>query len=247
MDSRNGSCRGSFICFFVSRNPLAAELLQIRNKEVTSICHLELGVNTNFQRKLAVTDRDFWVAVSSRAIYRISRKDGAITHYALPGKDRQLEGMEVSANQDVWITTKSVRSFYALSRYSDAVYLWDHKTDSIISNLLSNAIKFSREKGRIDLYLGEEDGRLLLRVTDQGIGVPPHQLLHIFERFYQADDSAVHGGGGTGVGLTLTKELVELMDGKISVQSPGEYPRRHHQRRDDAGKGRLLSLPNLEK
>ncbi len=89
----------------------------------------------------------------------------------------------------------------------------------IISNLLSNAIKFTRQNGNIVLEILEENNQLLLKVKDNGIGIPPDKLPHIFERFYQVDDSATRRGEGTGIGLTLTRELVELMGGKITVQS----------------------------
>ncbi len=91
---------------------------------------------------------------------------------------------------------------------------------SVLSNLLSNAIKFSNENGWVRLQLEEENGHLLLIVTDNGIDIPPEKLPHIFDRFFQVDSSYTRRGDGTGIGLTLTKELVELMGGNIAVQSP---------------------------
>ena len=94
------------------------------------------------------------------------------------------------------------------------------KIKSVISNLLFNAIKFSKENGQVALRLLEEKGHLEIRVKDNGIGIPPDKLPYIFDSFYQVDDSSTRQAEGTGIGLTLTKELVELMGGKISVQSP---------------------------
>lgn len=96
----------------------------------------------------------------------------------------------------------------------------EKRIGSILSNLLSNAIKFSKENGEINLSLRKENGHLLLQVQDNGIGISSEKLPHIFDRFYQADDSTTRKGEGTGIGLTLTKELVELMNGTITVQSP---------------------------
>ena len=96
----------------------------------------------------------------------------------------------------------------------------EKRLGSILSNLLSNAIKFSHENGWVRLQLREENGQLLLIVTDNGIGIPPEKRPHIFDRFFQVDSSNTRRGEGTGIGLTLVKELVELMGGHIAVQSP---------------------------
>ena len=95
----------------------------------------------------------------------------------------------------------------------------EKKMESIISNLLSNAIKFSKENGQVNLLMRVENNQLLLQVKDNGIGISPEKLPHVFDRFYQVDNSSTRQGEGTGIGLTLTKELVELMGGEISVES----------------------------
>ncbi|TNE69908.1 MAG: helix-turn-helix domain-containing protein [Bacteroidetes bacterium] len=97
----------------------------------------------------------------------------------------------------------------------------EKKLESIVTNLLSNAIKFSGENRQVVLSIEEEKGQFLIRVADQGIGIPPDKQAHVFDRFYQVDNSTTRKGEGTGIGLTLTKELVELMGGTIRVQSPG--------------------------
>ncbi|TNE61366.1 MAG: response regulator, partial [Bacteroidetes bacterium] len=97
----------------------------------------------------------------------------------------------------------------------------EKKLESIISNLISNAIKFSNTGGLVELRLQAEPGHLQLLVIDAGIGIAPEKLPRVFDRFYQVDNSTTRKGEGTGIGLTLTKELVELMGGEISVQSPG--------------------------
>ncbi|MDO8366983.1 MAG: ATP-binding protein [Saprospiraceae bacterium] len=101
------------------------------------------------------------------------------------------------------------------------------KIQHIMYNLLSNALKFTGPGGSVVLLTSqlENNGQpvLSLRVSDTGIGIPEDQLAHIFDRFYQADSSHTRKGEGTGIGLTLTKELVEMMGGSITVaSSPGE-------------------------
>lgn len=110
-----------------------------------------------------------------------------------------------------------------LTIYSEVDKLWmdidQEKLRQIISNLLSNAIKFTPEGGKIILHTGQENDQLSLKVKDSGIGIAAEELPLIFDRFYQVDHAHSRIGEGTGIGLALTKELVELMDGRISVQS----------------------------
>ncbi|OEU70772.1 MAG: hybrid sensor histidine kinase/response regulator [Desulfovibrio sp. S3730MH75] len=93
----------------------------------------------------------------------------------------------------------------------------------IIINLLSNAIKFT-DKGTVSLAISSQamdDGKVLLKlvVTDTGIGISEENVDHLFENFTQADSSTTRKFGGTGLGLAITKNLVELMDGTISVSN----------------------------
>lgn len=96
----------------------------------------------------------------------------------------------------------------------------------IMANLLSNAIKFTPEGGHVDVRLstetGQKDKTVNISVRDTGKGIPAEEREKIFQRFYQVPDNNVQTEG-TGLGLTLTKELVHLMGGYIRVQSsPGK-------------------------
>jgi signal transduction histidine kinase/CheY-like chemotaxis protein len=93
----------------------------------------------------------------------------------------------------------------------------------IILNLISNALKFT-EDGEIVVALSrantdEDDNHLLITVTDTGIGIPKAKLEAIFASFTQADTSTTRKYGGTGLGLTISKRLTEMMDGRIWVES----------------------------
>ncbi|PWK79184.1 signal transduction histidine kinase [Mucilaginibacter oryzae] len=96
------------------------------------------------------------------------------------------------------------------------------KMEKIIHNLLSNALKFT-DNGSVEVALcnhPEAAGNSFsLIVKDTGTGIPANKLPYIFTRFYQADPSDTRNTGGTGIGLSLTKELVELMGGQISAES----------------------------
>ncbi len=93
----------------------------------------------------------------------------------------------------------------------------------IVHNLLSNAIKFTPSGGRVTIHTAlrntEGTEHLELRVSDTGVGIPPEDLPHLFDRFFQARNQEFATSGGTGIGLSLTKELVKAMGGRISVQS----------------------------
>lgn len=93
----------------------------------------------------------------------------------------------------------------------------------IFYNLLSNALKFTPEGGHIYLQVDQlSDLELELKLKDTGVGIPEDQLIKIFDRFYQLDDSDTRRAEGTGIGLALVKELIKLMGGSIVVKSkPG--------------------------
>ncbi len=90
----------------------------------------------------------------------------------------------------------------------------------MIHNLLSNAFKFTKENGEVILYLKVENNQhAIISVKDTGIGIPDHQLNKVFDRFYQVDSSQTRDYEGSGIGMALAKELVELHHGTISVES----------------------------
>lgn len=98
-----------------------------------------------------------------------------------------------------------------------------NKLTSVISNLLSNAIKFTPESGKIIVHINQikegDFSKLLIKVKDNGIGISEEDLSNIYSRFYQTDASSIRKSEGTGIGLALTKELVDLMNGTIAVKS----------------------------
>lgn len=126
-------------------------------------------------------------------------------------------------------------SFFSIARDKDIRLLFypevealvmdydEAKIQHIVYNLLSNALKFTPEGGKIVLHAALEEAKgqpwLRLKVQDTGIGMAAEDLQRIFDRFYQTDTSATRKGEGTGIGLSLTRELVQLMEGEISVQS----------------------------
>ncbi len=90
-------------------------------------------------------------------------------------------------------------------------------------NLLHNSIKFTPENGSITITLTLDDNKAVCRISDTGVGISPEDQAHIFERFYKADKSRDRSLGGSGLGLSLVKKIVELHGGTVSVESePGK-------------------------
>ena len=96
------------------------------------------------------------------------------------------------------------------------------KLRQVVLNLVENAIKYSPEGGRVELRVEDGGERVRLHVTDSGLGIPPAEQERIFEKFYRADAQMSRGIGGSGLGLYISRQIVEQMGGTLSVRSePG--------------------------
>lgn len=94
--------------------------------------------------------------------------------------------------------------------------------DKVIVNLLSNAFKFTHTGGKIAIILSQDDANAVITVRDDGESIPEGQLEHIFERFYQSDCKDRNQQSGTGIGLDLTRSIVELHYGTITARNLDE-------------------------
>jgi signal transduction histidine kinase len=92
----------------------------------------------------------------------------------------------------------------------------------VLWNLAINAIKFTPAGGRIEVTLTRSDAYAEITVADNGVGISPEVLPHIFELFRQEDSSSTRAHGGLGVGLALVKSLVELHGGQVKAESAGK-------------------------
>jgi signal transduction histidine kinase len=90
-----------------------------------------------------------------------------------------------------------------------------------IDNLVSNAVKYSPIGGAIDLLVGEEDGGILIQVSDQGAGLSPEDISRLFGRFQRLSAKPTAGESSTGLGLSIVKRIVDLHGGRIAVESAG--------------------------
>lgn len=92
------------------------------------------------------------------------------------------------------------------------------RTEQVLVNLVGNAIRYTTE-GSIVILTYTEEYKLWIAVIDTGMGISPEDLPHVFERFWRADKSRDRHSGGTGIGLTISRRLVELQGGQIEVES----------------------------
>ena len=95
------------------------------------------------------------------------------------------------------------------------------KTRQVLTNLVDNAVKYSPDGGRVTVDVAVVGLRLRFSVRDEGLGVPPAEHRRIFEKFYRLDPDLTRGVGGTGLGLYISRELLERMGGRIWVESRG--------------------------
>jgi signal transduction histidine kinase len=92
----------------------------------------------------------------------------------------------------------------------------------VLGNLLDNALRHTPPGGTVKLTVGQPDGRWVeLEVADTGEGIDPAHLPHVFERFYRADPARARSRGGSGIGLTISRALVEAHGGRLSASSEG--------------------------
>jgi two-component system phosphate regulon sensor histidine kinase PhoR len=97
------------------------------------------------------------------------------------------------------------------------------KISQVINNLINNSIKYGRDNGTTKVDFTDMDDKIIVEVSDNGIGIPRSDLPRIFERFYRVDKSHSRQMGGTGLGLSIVKHIIEAHNQKISVRSnPGE-------------------------
>lgn len=106
---------------------------------------------------------------------------------------------------------------------ADVCFLGDaSKLGQVVYNLIDNAVKYTPRGGCVTVTLRQDGGEAVLRVRDTGIGIPPEDAKHIFDRFYRVDKARSRATGGTGLGLSIVRQMVQLHGGEITVDSAPE-------------------------
>ncbi|GIP46523.1 Alkaline phosphatase synthesis sensor protein PhoR [compost metagenome] len=129
--------------------------------------------------------------------------------------DRQLQNV-VLACEPQWLA-KNIQIQLDVSKLE--VEGAEDLLSQVWMNLLHNGIKFTPEGGEIGVSLMTQEDKAVVTVTDNGIGISEPDLVHIFERFYKADKSRTRSSGGSGLGLSIVKKIVDIHEGEITVVS----------------------------
>jgi signal transduction histidine kinase len=117
---------------------------------------------------------------------------------------------------------KRVRLSFHCERGGDAVAGDPDRLQQVAANLIANAVKFSKPGGAVDVTLTSDNGTAVIVVKDDGQGVDPAFLPHVFERFLQEDGSVTRRHGGLGLGLSIARHIVEMHGGSIHAESSGK-------------------------
>lgn len=114
---------------------------------------------------------------------------------------------------------KDISMVLEINASCDDLFVDHDRMERALVNILSNALKFTAPGGHVKVCMDATDSEATISIRDSGIGISHDQLDHIFERFSQADGTTTRQYGGTGIGLALAKEIVELHGGRITVES----------------------------
>ncbi|MFT5193487.1 MAG: histidine kinase [Candidatus Promineifilaceae bacterium] len=121
------------------------------------------------------------------------------------------------------LMTKSLSFTTDEETQNTSVYADHDRTSQILINLLGNSIRHTAEGGALLIHVGhdEEENQITISVTDNGDGIPADSIPFVFERFYRVDPSRSRKSGGSGIGLSISRQLARLMDGDLTAASDG--------------------------
>lgn len=225
------------------------ELDAVKSKIYTNITHefrTPLTIILGIARQIKENPKD-WFNEGLKMIERNGRNLLQLVNQMLDLSKLESSSMPTNyVQEDLIVYLKYVvESFHSLAENKNIQLYFqttlpamvvDYDPDkmlNIVSNLLSNAIKFTPEGGKVYINLeyarpvaehlspqaATSPSQYIINIKDTGIGISPEKLPYIFDRFYQIEDAPLGKAAGTGIGLALTKELVKLLNGKITVTS----------------------------
>ncbi|MFH0802034.1 MAG: ATP-binding protein [bacterium] len=197
---------------------------ELRNPMTTIKAYSEMML---IQKNLPRGEQEEYLGTISGEISRLNRLIDSFLAVS------QLESGKISLNIETFSVceiirqrTKAMEPVSSIHRFEanlpgeDLLVKADRdKTIQILDNLLGNALKYSPQGGRVSVQARRESGRVVISVSDEGIGIPPEHQGKIFQHFYRVGSREVKGVKGTGLGLTITKLLVERQGGTIWFES----------------------------
>lgn len=189
----------------------AAQLLGAQSRNAAAVEATRVVIDRHVQQMAGLIDK----------LLAATRERSDRTHLVLAHID--LRAVVARAVQGLELTTRLRRQTLTVSSPSDPVWLVGDaaRLEQVVVNLLSNASKFTDEGGEVRLSLQREDGGVVVRVVDTGIGIDAKLLPHVFDLFVRAPGASRHAAEGSGVGLAQVRALVNGHGGTVSATSGG--------------------------
>jgi signal transduction histidine kinase len=212
-------------------------LVQVREDVLGVVAHdlrnpLNLILMTTellIEEQLSPERRTEMLSIAMRAAKQMNRLiDDLLDHVRLQAGTLSLDVEEVSVDTIMRQAEETFRPLaerrhlhFETAPHDGAIVRADPaRVSQIVGNLIGNAIKFTPEKGSVKLRATPEDQEIVFQVVDDGPGIPPDSISHLFDNFWQARKSDKRG---VGLGLAIVKELVEAHGGKIWVESKVDH------------------------
>jgi signal transduction histidine kinase len=215
---------------------LKAEFVSVASHELKTPINVVLGyvqlLDEGIYGPLSAEQREVLQTLEAQvqSLSRLVRQLLDVSRFEAGGGKLEVRRVQLDAFLD-----ELERSFQVLALQRDIRYvvrrpdgmpsevLWDvDRVNEVMGNLLSNAFKFTPRGGEVNLTVEPLEDAVQMEVRDSGAGIPPEQLPHIFEKFYQADNQRAASTKGSGLGLAITKSIVEAHGGNVQCEStPG--------------------------
>jgi signal transduction histidine kinase len=215
---------------------LKAEFVSVASHELKTPLNVILGylslLEDGVYGNLSAKQREVLATIGSQcqALARLVKQLLDVSRFEAGGGKLEPRAIDLVSFFDeledafqVLASQRGVTFEVSLSPELPAEVVWDaDRINEVLGNLVSNAFKFTDRYGRVELTVEPVNGSVVMEVRDTGAGIPPAQLPHIFEKFYQADNQTAASAKGTGLGLAIAREIVDAHHGSITVDStPG--------------------------
>ena len=153
----------------------------------------------------------------SQKLLELSRGDSQPEHavevtYISPTIDRVIQMLQYNAKENGVTIKKNLET-------DSPVLILEDDLHQVIFNLVENGIKYNRSGGELCISLSKQHDTAILSFADTGVGIPKESIEHIFERFYRVDKARSRSTGGSGLGLSIVRNIVERNNGTINVTS----------------------------
>jgi len=195
-----------------------------------TMIHSPLQVLSSAGQQLSATNQRLLSVAQNNSAKLKELVDDILNLSKLENSQLQLEEQKINIGKSILRIVSNYESLaeHLEIRYENQIessleHTWvlldDDKFEKILNNLLSNAIKFTPPEGRVTVKANTNSGSLIVKVTDTGAGIASEDLPHIFNRFSQSVQPNQLMQGGSGIGLAIVKEYVQLLQGNITVDS----------------------------